>query len=59
MKLARKTVAPLAAKSIQETMSLSIEKNFNPDNKKLVSLFNRRAYKLVKNIKNVKINVQV
>jgi len=55
----RKTVASLAQNSIQDTVQLSIEKNFSPDKIDLVEKFNTRAKTLVKDIKNVQINAKV
>lgn len=57
--MSRETVCPLAAASIEDSMSLSIEKTFGPDKKEAVDKFKESVNSIVNGIKNVKVEVKV
>lgn len=59
IKMSRETVCPVAAASIEDSISLSIEKTFGPDKKDLVDKFKNDVNGAITGIKNVKNEVKI
>lgn len=54
IKMSRETVCPLAAKAVEDTISLTIEKTCAPDKKDLVDKFKTDVAAVIGTTKNVK-----